>query len=69
MRALKVIVFLLLIAAVIHAKMYSDKVHAAQAEAARLESIGYSSDWANHKAFVEAGLLPIDSLYWAIEQD
>lgn len=69
MKIVRLIIFLLLIAMVIDAKMYSDKVHAAQQEATRLEGIGYSSDWAHHKAFVEAGLLPADSLYWAIEQD
>lgn len=34
-----------------------------------LESEGYSSDWAHHKAYVEYELLPVDSLYIAIEQD
>jgi len=68
MRIVRLIVFLLLIAALMHAKMYSDKVHAAQTEAARLESIGYSSDWAHHKAWCEAGLIEKDSLYWAIDR-
>lgn len=69
MRALKIIVFLLLVAVVIHARMYSDNVRKAQAEQARLEAIGYSKNWAHHKAWVEAGLIEKDSLYQAIEED
>ena len=30
---------------------------------------GYSVQWAYHKAFVEYAIIPIDSLYYAIEED
>ena len=44
-------------------------IQRADAYADTLESEGYSSDWAHHKAYVEYELLPADSLYIAIEQD
>lgn len=34
-----------------------------------LQDVGYSKKWADHKAQVETGLIPVDSLYYAIDQD
>ena len=69
MKYIKLIIGIAFIAILIHCKYYSDKVKEAQKEANRLESIGYCKIWAHHKAFVEAGLIEKDSLYFAIQED
>jgi len=69
MKLIKLIIIVAFIAVLWHCKLYSDKVQQAQRNAARLEQIGYSSDWAHHKAWVEAGLIERDSLYDAIIED
>jgi len=69
MKLIKLIIAAAFIVLLCYCKMYSDKVQQAQKETERLESIGYSSDWAHHKAWVEAGLIEKDSLYQAIEED
>lgn len=34
-----------------------------------LQVDGYCKEWADHKAQVEFNLIPVDSLYWDIEND
>lgn len=34
-----------------------------------LKLVGYSQDWAEHKALVDLNIIPADSLYIAIEED
>jgi uncharacterized membrane protein YeiB len=42
---------------------------AAQCYSLYLQDVGYSKQWADHKANVETGLSPVDSLYYSIDQD
>lgn len=69
MKLIKLIIAAAFIVVLCYCKLYSDKVQQAQKETKRLESIGYSSGWAHHKAWVESGLIERDSLYDAIEED
>lgn len=48
---------------------YSMKVEAAEGYSIYLMQIGYCREWADHKAFVEVGLIKADGYYWMIEMD
>jgi len=48
---------------------YAMRLRAAEGYVMYLEGQGYRADYAAHKAFVEVGLIPADSIYYAIEQD